>query len=634
MSRAILDAKRDIYAALGRAGVPGQSPYWRNQDERLYLHPTAREEWVMAGRAGDKTRDGLIGTASEGLGGDFYIPPGERHYHTIISENVAEAQKTLRILERYLFTLNVAHTRVGDTIELSHLPRGFKVLACRVGAVSGWRCIGWFADEIAKWSDDGVDPSVEIIASVRAMTVTHPNAIGRARSSPRATVGYFYERWAAGDTADQVVGYAPTWVANPSVSEETTHKLERDPRIWAREYLAVPQAAICGAFDVDAVNRAFEPRHGDFEQAEPVLVIDPSSGMADSWSWAVVRYLRDERGRWIKRDDGSIETWPDDGSPRAHPDWKPKSPPILKFELVDGIDGKFWDQVSGDEIVRRLVAIARRAGARSVHADQRESLMLSAAFAREGLRYHKHDYTAQSKPIAVEQVRRWLRENSLWLPASGKGERLKREMLAFEEHITSTGQFTFRGRGTSHDDYVRLLTTAAIADADIGLPWSPHRKVRPFGVSKIPLPGMFPGEKWESNVNRRRSDRARAASHQQTPTRASSGGRREVRRGLSATGTRRHFRAPGAVGPGFLGCGGAPLLPSILDCNAPCGGAAPSRGPAKSNAAEEQRGPRFRARKGARKAARDTGAATAERRSGRYPKDERSDRRGPESFRG
>src|SRR5450432_913768 len=95
--------------------------------------------------------------------------------------------------------------------------------------------------------------------------------------------------------------------------------------------------------------------------------------------------------------------------------------------------------------------------------------------------HHSHDWTGQSKPLAVETVRRWLREGTLWLPTAGKGESLKRELLQFEERLTPSGQFTFRGRGTMHDDYVALLLTAALADADPGLPLSPNHRPVPRG---------------------------------------------------------------------------------------------------------------------------------------------------------
>lgn len=44
-------------------------------------------------------------------------------------------------------------------------------------------------------------------------------------------------------------------------------------------------------------------------------------------------------------------------------------------------------------------------------------------------------------------------------------ERLRNELLGFEERISGSGGFTYGARGKNHDDYVALLITAAIADA-------------------------------------------------------------------------------------------------------------------------------------------------------------------------
>jgi hypothetical protein len=264
VSAEILATLLRISDQLAAAGVPPISDYWRGEADRFYLHPTARLLVECVGRGGDKSRNSTIDAIAEVLAGDFRIPLGERHYFTHISENRDEAAKTLAILESYLRILRVPFARSGDTIELTAMPRGFKVLAARVGAVSGWRCIGWTADEAAKWDDDGADPSAEVIASIKAMSVTHPGARGRMISSPLAKVGHFYEIWSQGDTGDQIAGQAPSWIANPSITEEQTHKLERDPKKHAREYGAIPADATEDAlFEAALIDRARRAVPGD-----------------------------------------------------------------------------------------------------------------------------------------------------------------------------------------------------------------------------------------------------------------------------------------------------------------------------------------------------------------------------------
>ena len=282
MTAALFEAWTGIWTALERATVPPPSAYWRHEVERFYLHSTALRMVECVGRGGDKSRESVVMAIAEALAGDFAVPPGERHYYTHVSENREEAAKTLDVLQGYLRILAVPHSRAADTIELTELPRGFKVLAARVGAVSGWRCIGWTADECAKWSSDGADPSEEVIASIKAMSVTHPGARGRMISSPLATVGYFHETWAPGDTVDQVAGQAPTWIANPSVTEEQTHRLERDPRKHAREYGAKPSDGHEESlYASELIDRAMRASAGDVLPAEAsdfIAAMDPSLG--------------------------------------------------------------------------------------------------------------------------------------------------------------------------------------------------------------------------------------------------------------------------------------------------------------------------------------------------------------------
>jgi hypothetical protein len=45
-----------------------------------------------------------------------------------------------------------------------------------------------------------------------------------------------------------------------------------------------------------------------------------------------------------------------------------------------------------------------------------------------------------------------------------KHDKMRKEMLAFEERVTPNGALTYGARGGKNDDYVALLITAAMAD--------------------------------------------------------------------------------------------------------------------------------------------------------------------------
>jgi hypothetical protein len=244
-------------------GHHGLTPWWAPTLERFYAHPTARTLVARVGRAGAKSFTAAKIGLNETLFGDWSIPPGERHFWAYVSRNKDEAAQRLLVLAYFLRALGVPFDVSGDEIALRDMPRGFRVFACQVGAVSGFRCYGYSADELAKWQagTDHANPAAEVCSSLNAMCVTHPGARKLLISSPFGTLDYHYERFERGDAADQVVARAESWVANPDgITEAQTHSAEPDERVWAREYAAIPGDTITGNWFGDAaLARAVAP---------------------------------------------------------------------------------------------------------------------------------------------------------------------------------------------------------------------------------------------------------------------------------------------------------------------------------------------------------------------------------------
>jgi hypothetical protein len=432
--------------ALGQRGFPRLSPWWSSEADRFYSHGTARTWAARVGRGGAKSTMLAKLGLTEVLTGNFKIPPGERHYFAIVSVNRDEAAQRLGLLSSYLDALGVRHSRTADQIDLEDAPRGFRVFSCTVASVSGFRCIGAAGDEVAKWrsADEAANPAKEVATSLRAMTVTHASARTAFFSSPLTGFDWHSSLIDRGDDDGQIVSEAPTWIANPSITEEQTRQLEPDRRLWEREYAAIPQAAEQAAFEEADVLRAFghELRKLGFEHKR-ALVIDASSGKKDSFTWAVVG--------WNETEEGAR---------------------TFVVDKVGGFDAAEVRRLGADEIIRLISCEARLACVDFVFGDQRESLMISAAFRRHGLVFREFPWSATSKPRAVARVRRWLLEGKLALP---EHTRLKFELLSFEERVTSSGDFTFGARGSGHDDYVSLLLTAALADEAHWLQGTPGR---------------------------------------------------------------------------------------------------------------------------------------------------------------
>jgi len=461
-----------LVSTLQCAGFMPRTPWWSGAWAAVHAHPGRRAVFEI-GRGGIKSTSMVDEAINQTLFGDWVIPPGEVHFFAWVSQNKSEAGQRIRQIAARLRELKIPFDQAGDELILRDMPRGIRVFACQVGSVSGFRCFGFCADEVAKWTNaaDSANPAPEVVASIRAMTVTHPGAREYFISSPLGKFGLHYELVQAGTNGEQIVfAGVPTWVANPSVTEEQTRKLEPDPRIWAREYAAIAQDAALAAFPADAVTRAFVPRDPAFAPASKVMVLDPSSGgltTRDRFTWAIASWCVDEfQGeKYRYNSDGQIRRWPH-GLEFKTPEffrWKERGAPYLALHEIGAFEGGFAGKLTGEQIAEELAKIAKRHDVRSIESDQRESLFLSSALSRHGYsqsKFHAHTWTASSKPAAVTLVRRWLADGLLALPPDAM--ELRRELLSFEEVINASGALTYGARG--HDDFVALLLTLAHAE--------------------------------------------------------------------------------------------------------------------------------------------------------------------------
>lgn len=436
------DFKRflNIDGQLVRAGFHPTPLWWLDEIERFYDHPTALSHVANVGRGGIKSGVGTRFGLSEVLSGKFTVPKGERHYFAFVSVNRDEAAQRLRLLESYLQTLGLGYSRASDTINLDTLPLGFKVFSASVSSVSGFRCVGAFCDELAKWrsGDDAANPADDVDASLKAMMVTHATVARRLYFSSPVWVGDYHSQLVAkGDTRDQIVSSAPTWIANPSVTEAQTRQLEPDERVWRREYLAQAQAAASAAFPEPDIVRSFEPRGDVLKDHARVLVVDVASG---------------------GRSSGDRFTWGFCG-------WSETlSGPVLMFDSLHCFESADLRAMGGDAVIAHVAAHAKERGVHPAFGDQREDMMVKAAFRRNGVHFTPLPWTATAKPRAVARVRRWLIDGLLCLP---KHDKLLGELRSFEERFTSSGDLTYGARGArGHDDFVALLITAAIADEE------------------------------------------------------------------------------------------------------------------------------------------------------------------------
>jgi hypothetical protein len=438
---AAVDELEALDSALVASAFVPISPWWLDTLRRFLLSGR-RQLVVRAGRRGGKSSSLCRFAVSFALAYDLkQIPKGDVGTVAFFSTRQDEAAQRLRTIKAILDALGLKHRPIESGIELVGRPIVFKVFPASVVGASGFTGILVVCDEVSKWrdSDTGANPSTEVLAAVRPTMATQPDARIVLSSSPLTHEDSHAKAFDAGDNAHQVVAYAPTWIANPTITEQQTRDDEPDPRVWAREYAAIPQAAKSGAFDVAVVERAFahpRPRDG-YTPGKCHVIIDPSSGGRDAFTIGVVRWMTPKQER-------------------------PAARSYLRLEYISTLgSGSFWADGDANALADQIARVAREWGATDVHSDQRESFTWRTLIRDRKLDFHEHTYTSASKPKALERLRRWLAEERISLCLSDK---LRSELFAFEETISPTGQPTFKGRGTSHDDHVAILITAALAE--------------------------------------------------------------------------------------------------------------------------------------------------------------------------
>jgi len=474
-------------AQLVKRGFPATSPWWFAQIRRFYAS-TCRQLVLRVGRRGGKSSTLARVAVVEALFGRHVIPPGDVGVVAIISVSRDEAAQRLRTVKAILDALNVEYKPIDHGIELLARPIVIKTFAASLAGVSGFTAICVICDEVAKWRDTetGVNPASEVLASLRPTMATQPNAKIFLSSSPLGVLDAHAKAFDLGENAFQLVAHAPTWEANPTISEATTHDLEPDARVWRREYAAIPQASLSAAFDADAVDAAMVLDVGGYRPSEPVCIIDASSGASDAFTWAIARWMLPPPGTegaspWkTKRSwNGVSRSWDDEvitddrGEPVPDPKFNPRHPgakAVLRIEHIGAVEGGFWSPTAAGVIADKIVACAIKHGARTIYGDQRETLGLAQLFTDRGAKFVPVPWTNENKGAAVGKVRALMRERRLSLEHNVD---LRRELLQFEEKITPSGVITFGARGKTHDDRVALLVTAAIVDALGRLPSSP-----------------------------------------------------------------------------------------------------------------------------------------------------------------
>jgi hypothetical protein len=429
------------FSALDRAlqakGFPATSPWWLTTIERFYL--TGRRQLVVrAGRRAGKSSTLCRLAVTEALYGKHKIPPGDVGVVAFISTTRDEAAQRLRTIEAILGALGVKYRRSGDAIELDGRPVVFKCFTASVAGVSGFTAILVVADEVAKWrdADTGANPATEVLASVRPTMATQPEARIVLSSSPMATLDAHYDAFEQGDNVMQIVTHAPTWVANPTLTEADTRALESDEATWKREYAAIPMTELESSLFTDAMLTGATRKEPAMLEPEPELsyaaAMDPATRV-NAWTLAVSTSRFTAEGL-LKKSIARVQEWR--GS---------KSAPL-----------------SPDQVLREIAAICGPYRVRHVTTDQWSGDAMRDIARRHGIHLLEDVATQMRKSELYEGLRTRIVDGQIELPPDPQ---VKVDLLAVRRKITRAGPTIELGHSPDgrHADYAPAIALAVDA---------------------------------------------------------------------------------------------------------------------------------------------------------------------------
>lgn len=403
---------------------PSMSQWWHATLKRFY-ESDCRQLVLRCGRRGGKSSTLCRVAVLEAVYGDHQVPPGDVGIVGIVSVTIDEARSRLKTVRDILDAMGIGYRDTKEALYLHDKPVKFQVFAASFKAVVGGTWICAICDEVSRWRDNesGANPAFEVLASLRPTMATMPNARMFLSSSPLGMTDAHAKAVEEGDNDFQIVSEAPTWIANPTITEAATHRLERNERVWKREYAAIPQGALSSVFSLTDIDAAIDLGEALVIEGvgQAVLCIDPSRGH-DSWTYCVARWVwHDKRQRMQVVEVGEV---PNASDTRASVDW--------------------------------LVNKGKLHGCTQVASDQYDASGLAVLFSEKGLSYFQNTWSAKSKKTAVDRMDRFLRDRDIALPDH---DMMRRHMAEYSEKISrSGGDPTYSGRG-AHDDYAAVLLT-------------------------------------------------------------------------------------------------------------------------------------------------------------------------------
>lgn len=444
----LVDQFHSLDQRLAQAGFPAATPFW-DDAVTAWLRSTAT--WFVA-RVGRRGGKGVTACKLATLFAKYCplvgLPPGERAFIQFLSVDRDEAAGRLRMVEAMLDAEAVRYARRGDEIELLERPVTIRVTTASVRGTVGRTTILAIEDEVARWrdSESGANPASEVHASVGPSMASQPFARGMVLSAPFAENDFHAQLFDRGNTETQRVFYAPTWIANPTISEARTRQLEPDPRVHAREYLAQPIASItsiCGREELASVTSARVFNRPRVDGGRHGATMDPGFKV-DSFVLSI--WHRELR----QGPNGAILD-------------------VIVQDAILHIRPTFLRKVSLDDAIRQVVEVCRAYGITSIDSDGHYSEAIGPKLAEHAIRLEVRDQTSKAITARVENLQARIHTGAIVLLDHAEQTT---EILAAQLVAHAGGRLTLKApeRRGAHDDLVSAILLACDVESVAKLP--------------------------------------------------------------------------------------------------------------------------------------------------------------------
>lgn len=427
--KSVFEGLMENEKVLVASGFPPISPWWQKVLREFYLSNKQRLV-VRAGRRAGKSSTLARVAVAEGLYGGHKVPPGDVGVFVFVSVRQKEAQERLRTIKKVLDALSVSYVARSDEVELRDKQLIFRVYPANFRTIVGMTCVGFVADECARWRDDelGANPATEVLNSLRPAMATIPTAREFLISSPWAQFDAHYEHFEQGNNEHQNVAQGTTWMCNPTLSPERCKQLAgHDESTFEREYKAIPMTNTSSQFfDAAAIDMAMDPklRLPNYSQYGEYTTAGADFAFRSDWSAIVIAH---KNGDTYRIGEIAIQ------KPTAGIPLKPS------------------------EVCSAFAAVCRRHGVRGVMADSHY---------RESVVEYLHKYAtafldAPRKPAdTFVRARSLMYQNLLILP---KDDSLRRRLLEVQSRPTPSGGLSIilpRKKEGGHSDDISALVLA------------------------------------------------------------------------------------------------------------------------------------------------------------------------------